>query len=416
MAEPALGVKIGPFTIAESLPAGHGGMARVFVATVNNREADGESLPERVALKIARVTPADRPGSSSEQAFYFEALNNEVETLKRLRHPNIVRLFPIPRGLPRNPYAARATELDGNPWFCAMEFLGGGSLEDRIRALGALSLNEGMEIAYQIGLAIDHIHAKGLAHLDLKPENVLFRYPVPKDVRNITPRPVLIDFGIAAKMRMVAPPAGSLAFMPPERIRLLRGETAPEQVGDQSKVDVYGLGVILYRMLTGKLPYENLPRNELTSAILSTAPQPPRQLNPDIPPKVEELMMAALEKEPLQRPPIEEVITRLDETMVGRPPAPLRTQPPPPRPQPRRFLIPLTALLAIALTLCSLVSLIEFGLLSTGYLNQPTSAVTVVVTATPLEPTATPSPTTTPTQAPTPTPVSTPTPISEATP
>jgi len=411
MPEPTLGTKIGPFTVAESLPTGHGGMARVFLASVNNRETDGESLPERVALKIARAVSADKPGASSEQAFYFEALNNEVETLKRLRHPNVVRLFPIPRGLPRNPYAARAAELDGNPWFCAMEFLGGGSLEERIEALGALPLNEGMEIAYQIGLAIDHIHAKGLAHLDLKPENVLFRYPVPKDVRNITPRPVLIDFGIAAKMRMMAPPAGSLAFMPPERIRLLRGETAPEQVGDQAKVDVYGLGVILYRMLTGKLPYENLPRSELTSAILNTAPQPPRQLNPDIPPKVEELMMAALEKEPLQRPPIEEVITRLDETMVGRPPAPLRTQPPP-RPQPRRFLIPLTTTLAIALFLCSLISLIQFGLLANNFLNaDSTAAVTVVVTATPAEPTATPASTLTPTQPPTPTPVSTPTPL-----
>lgn len=408
MAEPSLGVKIGPFTIAETLPAGHGGMARVFIASVNNREAEGESLPERVALKIAHVTSADKPGSSSEQAFYFEALNNEVETLKRLRHPNIVRLFPIPRGLARNPYAARATELDGSPWFCAMEYLGGGSLEERIKALGALPLNEGMEIAYQIGLAVDHIHVKGLAHLDLKPENILFRYPVPKDVRNITPRPVLIDFGIAAKMRMTAPPAGSLAFMPPERVRLLRGETAPEQIGDPSKVDVYGLGVILYRMLTGKLPYEGVLRSELTSAILNTTPQPPRQLNPGIPPKVEDIIMAALEKEPLQRPPVDEVITRLDETMVGRPPAPLRTQPLPPRPPARRFLAPLTTLLAIALFLCSLISLAQFGLLANDFFYlRPTTAVTVVVTATPLAPTATLPPTATPTQPPTPTPVST---------
>src|SRR5574341_315881 len=102
MPELTVGATIGPFTIIESMAAGHGGMARVFIAAVNKQTA------------------------ANEQAFYFEALNNEVEILKRLRHPNVVRLFPIPRGLPRNPYAARATEIAAHPWFCVMEFLGGG--------------------------------------------------------------------------------------------------------------------------------------------------------------------------------------------------------------------------------------------------------------------------------------------------
>src|SRR5688572_21110603 len=106
MPEPTIGATIGPFTLLEALPTGHGGMARVYIASVGKHAAaegviNTDSLPERVALKIARVFTAE--GIPSDQAFYFEALNNEVETLKRLRHPNIVRLFPIPRGLPRNP-------------------------------------------------------------------------------------------------------------------------------------------------------------------------------------------------------------------------------------------------------------------------------------------------------------------------
>jgi len=175
MPEPTIGTNIGPFSIIEALPAGHGGMAQVFIASVGQHaSASGigsvDSLPERVALKIARVLGMD--GNPADQAFYFEALNNEVENLKRLRHPNIVRLFPIPRGLPRNPYAARAAELDGAPWFCTMEYLSGGSLESRLKALGTLSLAEGMEIAYQVSIALDHMHAKGMTHLDVKPDNL----------------------------------------------------------------------------------------------------------------------------------------------------------------------------------------------------------------------------------------------------
>ena len=169
---------------------------------------------------------------------------------------------------------------------------------------------------------LDHIHAKGMAHLDLKPDNILFRYPVEDDWHAGLFQPVLIDFGIAAKMSKTAPQAGSLAFMPPERIRLMRGEIASEGYADPSKADVYGLGVLLYRMLTGSLPFEGLPREELAEAILKNSPRSSRQINPSVPPRVDEIILSALEKEPDARPRIEEMITRLDEAMVTHPPAP----------------------------------------------------------------------------------------------
>jgi serine/threonine protein kinase len=400
MPEPTVGTTIGPFTLIEAMPTGHGGMARVYIAGVGHHAANTignvDSLPERVALKIARVVAGE--GSPSEQAFYFEALNNEVEILKRMRHPNIVRLFPIPRGLPRNPYAARAPELDGAPWFCAMEYLGGGSLEARLKALKTLALDEAMEVAYQISLALDHIHVKGMAHLDVKPDNILFRYPVgtgDSALRNL--QPVLIDFGIAAKMRKAGPQAGSIPFMAPERIRMMRGEIAPELFGDQSKVDVYGIGVLLYRMLTGHLPYEGLPRDQLTSAILDTQPKSLRELNPSVPSKIDEIVMSTLEKDPTQRPRIDEVITRLDEAMIARPPAP-----PPGKPITTLSRRPLlTIVLAALLLLCSIVSVVEFGFIA-SYLAMPTATATAAATITD---TPAPSPTAsgTATQRPTPT-------------
>lgn len=388
MTEPTIGANIGPFTILEAMPAGHGGMARVYIAAVGQHAAASNSLnvsalPDRVALKIARVLTGGA-STASDQAFYFEALNNEVENLKRLRHPGIVRLFPIPRGLPRNPYAARASELEGMPWFCAMEYLGGGSLEARLKTLGTLPLPEAVEIAYQVGLALDHIHAKGMTHLDVKPDNILFRYTVGaagSNLRNL--QPVLIDFGIAAKLSKAGPQAGSIPFMAPERIRMMRGELPPELATDLSKADVYGLGVLLYRMLAGHLPYENLPREQLTSAILDTQPRNPRAVNPEVSPKIDEIIMSILAKDPAQRPGVAEVVTRLDEAMLVRPPAP-----PLARLRPRQTGRPwLVALLSLALVFCATLSLVEAGLLARMITQPvPTTAVEATITFTPTPP------------------------------
>ena len=380
MAELTLGTVIGPFTILEALPTGSGGMSLVFVASVNHRALSNvESLPDKVALKIARVLPLDRI-DSPEQAFYFEALNNEVETLKRLRHPNITRVFPIPRGLPRNPYTTRASELDGSPWICALEYLGGGSLDRRLKNRGTLSLDESLETAYQIGLALDHIHAKGMAHLDLKPDNILFRYPVEDDWHAGLFQPVLIDFGIAAKMSKTAPQAGSLAFMPPERIRLMRGEIASEGYADPSKADVYGLGVLLYRMLTGSLPFEGLPREELAEAILKNSPRSSRQINPSVPPRVDEIILSALEKEPDARPRIEEMITRLDEAMVTHPPAPpgVRARVQSRIPAPTLFSI--SVVVSLILVICFAVSFALGLFASTSITNIQKPAPTLITT------------------------------------
>ena len=301
-----VGTAVGPYRVTRELPESKGGMARVYVA---ERELP-DGTRHQAALKVARVTdPEDQEGTSPQQQIYYEALNNEVECLKILRHPNIVKVYPIPWGARRDPYIARATELAGRPWFFIMEYLTGGPLSSRIGRRG-LPLKEAVEIAYQVCLALEYIHSKEIAHLDLKPDNVLFRYPVVDGGRL---EPVLIDFGIAARTHLRAIDAGSLAYTPPERLRLFRGELAPEQLVDQRPVDVYCMGLLLYRMLTGRLPFVGRSKKSITTAILNESPTRPSQYRSDIKPAIEGIILAALQKDPSQRPKVQELSLMLDE-------------------------------------------------------------------------------------------------------
>jgi len=307
--------RVGPYTVIRALPEGKGGMARIYEAIRLTEE--GTEL--RVALKVARTAPPtrqrDRARREELEQFYFEALNNEVEYLKRLKHPSIVRLYPIPwaKGMKKDPYIARATNIAGAPWFCVMEYLQGGSLENRVRRLKQLPLREAVEIAHQISLALDYIHSKGVAHLDVKPDNVLFRYPLEDETR---PEAVLIDFGIARREgKKYGLEAGALPYMPPERLLLLRGNVAPEIEIDKTLVDVYGLGILLYKMLTGRLPFGGTSRSSITSAILHQTPTRPSRYNHDIPPAVEDIILQALDKDPQRRPSAQMLASMLDEAM-----------------------------------------------------------------------------------------------------
>jgi len=291
------------------LPSGKGGMARVCVAT----RLDELGNVQRVALKIVEIVDVRRESAAALQDFYIEALNNEVETLRQLRHPGIVHAYPIPWDDRRLVYSARAQELPGQPWYFVMEFLQGGSVADRVKRETRLSIREAVEIAHQVSQALDYIHSKKVAHLDVKTENVLYRFPYDDDVR---PEAVLIDFGIARRHRQIGLDAGSLSFLAPERLRELRGEPAPEQVREQNRTpaDVYGLGVILYHTLTGHLPFTGRTKNDITTAILTTNPTRPAKYNQELEryPKIEDLILWLLEKNPVARPTAEQVAGYLD--------------------------------------------------------------------------------------------------------
>jgi serine/threonine protein kinase len=261
-----------------------GGFATVWLASEKGHDAP-------LALKIARVT--DDPG-------YDRTVVKEAELIQRLQHVGIVRLFPLPRQ-DRTPVAyARAIELPGQPFFFAMEYLAGGTLGDFLKEVKRLPLPEAAAIALAIARALDHMHQRGYAHNDLKLENIVFRHPV---VAGQPYSPTLIDFGIATRTRLQSA-AGSFYIMSPEQLMQAKMLAAPEVAVavDHTKVDVWGLGILLYRMLGGQLPFDGRNEHTVTSRILKSRPQSLLELAKDVPPELDSLIIdGCLAKNPAYR-------------------------------------------------------------------------------------------------------------------
>jgi serine/threonine-protein kinase len=285
MAAISKGTKIASYVVMEALPGGKGGMSRVYRAVDTRNDME-------VALKISRDDHGDPRFNS--------ALKQEVDILKPLRHNGIVRVLPLAmEGSKGELYMARAVELPSNPWYYSMEFLAGGSLSDLIKRLGCIPFSVSCSIAGLLVEAIEYLHRQGVAHLDIKPENVLFRV-APHEGKLIDP--VLIDFGVAARTKSPRASGGSLHTMAPEQLKMARGISPPELSLDMSKMDIYSLGVVTYRMWTGKYPYEGLSSDSITNAVLNAHLRPPTELNPSIPARASEFMLEWLNKDPARRP------------------------------------------------------------------------------------------------------------------
>ena len=280
------GLTIGSFVVLEVYPEGRGGMARVVRAQPKARQGGGTEM----ALKISRVGP--------NQNYFFSALQREVEILQRLDHAGVVRLAPVSQG--KNPYKERAVEILGSPWFFGMEILRGGSLESYIADNGPLLLQEAASICYRVGRALDHVHEKGFAHNDVKPDNVLFRKP---PAAGELFEPVLIDFGVAAKL-VIQQLDGSIVYMAPERLQESREPSAPETVEktDPTKGDVWSVGILLYRLLVGREPFLGVTDRSITSAIMRTMPPPMTRQRRDIPKELDDFVIeGCLAKDPRVR-------------------------------------------------------------------------------------------------------------------
>jgi serine/threonine protein kinase len=236
---------------------GRGGMSEVWCA-------EDTELGRLVALKLL-APDADRAR--------FE---REARAVASLAHPNITQVYDF-------------GEWQGRPYML-LEFLPGGTLEDRLADGKPLPDDEASAIAAGIAAGLAHAHARGVVHRDLKPANVLF-----DDER----RPKLADFGIA---RMVAGEGtlteagtllGTAAYISPEQAM---GEPAT------AASDVYSFGVLLYRMLTGRLPFESENAIELVTLHRDSPPPPIETLRTDAPIVLESTAMAALAKRPRDRP------------------------------------------------------------------------------------------------------------------
>jgi eukaryotic-like serine/threonine-protein kinase len=251
---------------------GAGGMGTVWVA-------EDVHLGRRVALKFL-----SEEMSKNQQA--LERFKLEARSASSLNHPNICTIYEI-------------GEADGE-YFIAMELVDGEPL-DRYLARHRPDLQELLDLAIQMADALDAAHSKGIIHRDIKPGNIL-----------ITPRgqAKILDFGlaklVAARAAEQATYAGATMGASSDHLTspgMAVGTTAfmsPEQARGKEldvRTDLFSFGGVLYEMVTGKIPFDGATAATIFDGILNREPVPPIEINPEVPPKLDEIIRTALEKD-----------------------------------------------------------------------------------------------------------------------
>lgn len=300
-------MQVGPFYIEDKIA--EGGMGAIYPGHF-------AAIPgQRIAMKVV-----SRFSSDQERRVLEQLLTNETEFLRDLRHPGVVRIYPVREHKGELKYWSRSKELDPKimPFYFVMEQLMGGTLEDAMDQLSKAPLLTKLNLIYQMAVTLDYLHLREIAHYDLKPENVMLRFPLDNRLDNI--RTVLIDFGIAGKAASIN--AATLAYASPERVvRLARStETAARYNFDDTTVcpsDVWALGVMSYELLSGAYPFGR-------RAMTNTRALSCRILDNDIPPlpdnvpnEVQRIVMSMLTKSPYKRPTIEQIIQELDFVLLS---------------------------------------------------------------------------------------------------
>src|SRR5919109_4314259 len=245
---------------------GAGGMANVYLA-------EDEDLGRRVAIKILN----DRYANDE---LFVERFRREAKSAAGLSHPNIVSIYD--RG-----------EAEGT-YYIAMEVIEGRSLKELILTRGALPVDTAIGYAKQLLEALRFAHRHGIIHRDIKPHNVLVS--ADQHVKANEPRLKVTDFGIArhgaSQMTEAGSIMGTAQYLSPEQAR-----GAPVTASS----DLYSLGIVLYEMLTGKVPYGGESAIEIAMKHLNDAPKPPSALRPDIPPALDDVVLRSLAKVPEDR-------------------------------------------------------------------------------------------------------------------
>ncbi len=272
--------RLGDYELLAEL--GRGGMGVVY------RARQG-SLDRVVALKLMHPALAADP----EHAARFL---REARLAASLRHPGIVAIYDLGR-------------LDGVPFF-TMELVEGSSL-DALLADGPVAAARAAELAMIVAQSVAHAHERGVVHRDLKPSNVLL---------DLEGRPLLADFGLAKDLSARAP-RGSTR---PGFLIGTPAHMAPEQAaGDpsgQPAVDIYGLGALLYHLLTGCAPHSGATLEDVLRQIAEEAPLAPRTLVADVPAPIEAIVLRCLAKRPSDRyASAREVAAELERFLSGRP-------------------------------------------------------------------------------------------------
>ena len=247
------------YTLGELL--GSGGMAEVCLA-------HDEVLDRDVALKILK-------NQYAENHEFVERFRREARSAAALNHPNIVSIYD------------RGSSEDGT-YYIVMEYVPGGTLKERILREGPLDPSAAVELGSQVAQALEAAHEKGVIHRDVKPQNVLL---------TDTGDAKVADFGIAraANATTTSQPnlvLGTAGYMSPEQAK-------GEPVGPQS--DLYSLGVVLYEMLTGELPYSAEDPVALAMQHVNEPPRSPKEAKSEVPEALDTLTVKLLAKKPEDR-------------------------------------------------------------------------------------------------------------------
>ncbi|AEV15624.1 hypothetical protein TCCBUS3UF1_5760 [Thermus sp. CCB_US3_UF1] len=256
---------------------GVGGMATVY-------KAKDRKTGRVVALKVPQERFVGDPR-------FVRRFHREAEVLSKMDHPNIVKVFDH-------------GQVDG-VHFIAMEYLDGEGL-DRLIEERRLNLRQAAAILARVADALKHIHAQGIVHRDIKPGNIMVLKGALKE-DGVDPRGVrLMDFGIAAgkvltRLTITGARIGTPVYMSPEQAK-------GQKLDHRS--DIYSLGIVLYEALTGQPPFTGGYETVIHQQIFQV-PTPPKQLKPEIPQALSDLVLRMLEKDPAKRPTLDEVIQGL---------------------------------------------------------------------------------------------------------
>jgi serine/threonine-protein kinase len=273
------GATLGRYQVISRL--GRGGMADVY-------KGFQPSLDRYVAIKVLHP-------SMVEDEEFVRRFQREAKNVARLRHPNIIQVFDY--------------DNQGDIYYMVMEFLDGptlkAALEEVHRRREEMPLQVALRIISDVGAALAYAHEMGVVHRDVKPANIML---------DRTGRVILTDFGVAkmltgTKVTVTGTVLGTPAYMSPEQ-----GMGEP---GDH-RSDIYSLGVVLYELATGRLPYD---ADTPLAVLLKHAHDPlpmPRSVNPSLPEEIERIILRALAKEPADRYP---TVQAMIDDIHGLPPA-----------------------------------------------------------------------------------------------
>src|SRR6184192_1726517 len=253
-------------------------MANVYLA-------EDQELGRRVAIKLL-----DERHAQDEQ--FVERFRREAESAAGLSHPNVVSIYD--RG-----------EAEGT-YYIVMEYLEGKTLKELLTSRGPTPVRVAIDYTRQILSALEFAHKNGIVHRDIKPHNVVV---APDGRLKVT------DFGIARSGASQMTEAGSIIGT----AQYLSPEQARGSPVDQ-RSDLYSVGVVLYEMLTGQVPFTGDTPLEIAMKHLSEVPKPPSELRPEVPHDLDLVVLRALAKDPADRyPTAEQMDADLERVLTGMP-------------------------------------------------------------------------------------------------